>query len=139
MANSDAGKIVKLRNGTVAGVISIAAVVGLAGPGYAAPQPAALKADKCSLHVSIPHPHAGQTEILTVATTAGKTTVRVIIRYRTVSHTWKITTPSTPRTTYRFGVGDPTKNYKVTLAETVIGAPKGYGTGATCSTSFVPD
>lgn len=128
----------KLRNGLVAGVISLSAVVGLAGPVYAATRPAAL-ADKCSLHVNIAHPHAGQTETLTMTSTAAKTTVRVKIRYRTVSHTWTFTTPASTKTTYKFGVGDPTKNYKVTLAGTVITVPKGYATGAACSTSFVPE
>lgn len=138
--------VVKLRNGTVAGVISVSAAVGLAGvvglasPAYAAPQSAAaLRADKCSLRVNIPHPHAGQVETLTVASTAAKTTVRVKIKYKTVSHTWKLTTSATAKTTHRFGVGDPTKNYKVTLAGTVVGVPRGYAAGATCSTSFVPE
>ncbi|HEY6493593.1 MAG TPA: hypothetical protein VIZ43_09990, partial [Trebonia sp.] len=111
-------------------MISVSAIAGLAAPAYAA-QAAAPKVDKCSVHVNIAHPHAGQTETLTVTSTAGKTTVQVKIRYKTVSHTWKFLTPASTKTTYRFGVGDPTKNYKVTLAGTVIGAPKGYKTGAT--------
>jgi hypothetical protein len=113
-------------------------VAGLAGPAYAAAGPASLRADKCSLHVNIPHPVALQTETLTVTTTAPRTTVQVKIHYKTVSHTWRFTTPASTKTTFRFGVGHPTRGFRVTLAGTVIGAPRGYLTGATCSTSFVP-
>ena len=127
-----------IRNALIAGAISVSAVAGLVAPVYGA-QAATLKADKCSVHVNIAHPHAGQTETLTVTSTAGKTTVQVKIKYKTVSHTWKYVTPASTKTTGKFGVGDPTKNYKVTLAGTVTGAPKGYKTGATCATSFVPE
>jgi hypothetical protein len=131
----------KMRNVIIAGGVSLFAAA-LASPAYAAPggtaQAAALKVDKCSLHVSIAHPVARDTETLTVTSTAGKTTVRVKIRYKTVSHTWNIVTAASTKATYRFGVGDPTKYYKVTLAGTVTAVPKGYRTGATCSTSFVP-
>jgi hypothetical protein len=129
---------VLIRNALIAGAISVSAVAGLVAPVYGA-QAATLKADKCSVHVNIAHPHAGQTETLTVTSTAGKTTVQVKIKYKTVSHTWKYVTPASTKTTGKFGVGDPTKNYKVTLAGTVTGAPKGYKTGATCATSFVPE
>jgi len=95
-------------------------------------------ADKCSLHVNVAHPVAGQHETLTVTTTAAKTAVQVKIRYKTVSHTWKFTTGSSKKATYQFGVGHPTPNYKVTLAGKVTAAPKGYEAGATCATSFVP-
>jgi hypothetical protein len=128
---------VRLRNALVAGGIAVSAVAGLAGPVYTA-QAATLKADKCSVHVNIAHPVDGQIETLTVTSTVAKTTVQVKIKYKTVSHTWKFTTPASTKTTYKFGVGDPTANYKVTLAGTVIAAPKGYATGAACSTSFVP-
>ena len=127
----------KLRNALFAGAISFSAVVGLVSPVYSA-QAATLKADKCSVHVNIPHPHAAQKETLTVTSTVAKTTVQVKIQYKTVSHTWKFTTPSSMKTTYQFGVGNPTKNYKVTLVGTVVGVPKGYKTGATCSTYFIP-
>jgi hypothetical protein len=133
---------VKLRNSLITSVISVFAVAGLASPALAAPvaaaAPAALKVDKCSVHVNIAHPVARDTETLTVTSTAGKTTVQVKIRYKTVSHTWKFATPASTKTTYQFNVGHPTVNYKVTLAGTVVGAPRGYRTGATCATSFVP-
>jgi hypothetical protein len=130
---------VKFRNAFVAGAISLSAVGGLAGPVYAAPQSAALRAaDKCSLHVNIAHPVARQYETLTVVSTAAKTTVQVRIRYKTVSHTWKFTTGGNKKAAYRFNVGHPTKNYRVTLSGTVTGAPRGYRAGATCATSFVP-
>jgi len=119
-----------------AGAVSAFAVAGLAAPAHAAPQ--SLKADKCSLHVSVARPRAGQEETLTVATTAGGTAVRVRIRYRTVSHTWKFTTSASARATRKFGVGRPTPGWKVTLAGIVTGAPKGYRTGAACGTSFTP-
>jgi hypothetical protein len=131
------GTAVRPRNVIVAGVISMAAVAGLASPAYTA-QASTLKVDKCSLHVNILHPVDRQTETLTVTSTAPTTTVQVKIRYKTVSHTWKFTTPASTKTTYRFGVGDPTDNYRVTLAGTVTGVPKGYATGSACSTSFVP-
>lgn len=131
----------KMRNVFIAGGISLVAA-GLASPAYAAPgaaaTAAALKVDKCSLHVSIAHPVARDTETLTVTSTAGKTTVQVKIRYKTVGHTWNIVTAASTKATYKFGVGNPTKNYRVTLAGTVTAVPKGYKAGATCSTSFVP-
>jgi hypothetical protein len=132
------GLIMKSRKALVFGVISASVAAGLLAPVYGA-QAATLKTDKCSLHVSIAHPHAGQVETLTVTSTAGKTAVQVKIHYKTVSHTWKYTTGVTPKTTGKFDVGDPTKGYTVKLDGTVTGAPRGYNTGATCSTSFVPE
>lgn len=128
----------KRRNVVAAGVVSACAVAGLLSPVYGA-QAATLKVDKCALHVNIAHPHAGQKETLAVTSTAPKTTVQVKIKYKTVSHTWKFTTPASTKTTYQFGVGRPTKNYRVTLAGTVTAVPRGYKAGATCSTSFVPE
>jgi hypothetical protein len=128
---------VKRRNVIAAGVVSACAVAGLLSPVYGA-QAATLKVDKCAVHVNIAHPHAGQKETLAVTSTAGGTTVQVTIKYKTVTHVWKFKTPASTKTTYQFGVGDPTKNYKVTLAGKVTAVPKGYKAGATCSTSFVP-
>ena len=118
------GTAVRPRNAIVASVISMSAVAGLAGPVYTA-QAATLKVDKCSVHVNIAHPVAGQIETLTVTSTAPKTTVQVKIKYKTVSHIWKFTTPASTKTTYRFGVGDPTKNYRVTLSGTVTAVSEG--------------
>jgi hypothetical protein len=138
---------VKLRNAAGAGIISLFAVAGVASPVYAAqaapaqaaqPQ-TALKVDKCAVHVNIAHPRAGQTETLTVTSTAGKSSVRVKIYYKTVTHTWNFNTPASTKTTFEFGVGRPTRNYRVDLDGTVTVAPRGYKTGATCSTSFVPE
>jgi hypothetical protein len=142
---------VKLRNAVGAGLLSLCAVAGVASPVYAAqaaqpqaaqPQAAqpqaALKVDKCAVHVNIPHPKAGQTETLTVTSTAGKSSVQVKIFYKTVTHTWNFNTPASTKTTFKFGVGRPTKNYRVNLDGKVTVAPKGYKTGATCTTSFVP-
>ena len=50
-----------------------------------------------------------------------------------------VSAPASTKTTYQFGVGNPTKNYRVTLAGTVTAVPRGYKAGATCSTSFVPE
>ncbi len=133
------GSKLKIKNVVVAGALSLGVAAGLASPAYAAPRPAALKTDKCAVHVNIAHPRAGQTETLTVTSTTGKTTVQVKIYYKTVSHTWNIKTPATPKATYSFGVGRPTKGYTVKLNGKVTAAPKGYKTGATCSTSFVPE
>jgi hypothetical protein len=130
---------VKLRNAVIAGFISVSAVGGLVGPAHAAARPAtAAKADKCSVHVNLPRPVALQTETLTVTSTAAETTVQVTIKYKTVTHVWKFKTPKSTKTTDKFGVGHPTPAYRVTISGKVIGAPAGYGTGATCSTSFVP-
>jgi hypothetical protein len=122
--------------------LSLLAVAGLASQAYAAPaaaaHPATAKADKCSVQVNIAHPVARDYETLTVTSTAGQTTVRVKIKYKTVSHTWTFKTPASKKTSYRFNVGHPTVGYRVTLAGTVTVAPKGYKSGATCSTSFVP-
>jgi len=135
---------VKLINAIGAGVVSLLAAAGLAAPAYAAPQapqapPAALKADGCAVHVNIPHPHAGQTETLAVTSKVGQTTVQVTIHYKTVTHVWKFTTPASTKTTFTFGVGRPTRNYRVNLNGKVTGAPRGYQAGATCATSFVPE
>ena len=132
----------KMRNLLISGGISLVAAAALAGPAYAAPgtatHTAALRADKCSLRVNIAHPVARDRETLTVASTAGKSLVAVHIRYKTVSHTWNIRTAANGKAYYGFGVGRPTKYYRVTLNGTVLVAPRGYRTGATCSTSFVP-
>ena len=128
----------ELRNALTAGAISVAAVAGLVSPVYGA-QAATLKVDNCAVHVNIAHPHAGQTETLTVTSTAPRTTVQVKIYYKTVSHTWKFTTPASTKTTYKFGVGRPTKGYTVKLNGAVTGVPAGYKAGATCSTSFLPE
>ena len=128
----------KLRNAVIAGVISVSAVGGLVGPAHAAARPATAKADKCSVHVNIAHPVALQTETLTITSTAAETTAQVTIKYKTVTHVWKFKTPKSTKTTEKFGVGHPTIGYRVTISGKVIGAPAGYATGATCSTSFVP-
>jgi hypothetical protein len=129
----------KLKNAMAAGLISVSAVAGLVSPAYAAARPAAAKVDKCSVHVNIVHPHAGQKETLTVTSTAAGTTVQVTIKYKTVTHVWKFKTPKSTKTTFQFGVGNPTKNWKVTLAGKVTAVPAGYKTGSTCATSFVPE
>jgi hypothetical protein len=128
----------KIKSAMAAGLISVSAVAGLVSPAYAAARPAAAKVDKCSVHVNIAHPHAGQTETLTVTSTAAATTVQVTIKYKTVTHVWKFKTPKSTKTTYKFGVGRPTKGYKVNLTGKVTAVPAGYKTGATCATSFVP-
>jgi hypothetical protein len=128
----------RLRNAVGAGVIAVSAVAGLVSPVYAA-QAATLKVDGCSVHVNIAHPHAGQRETLAVTSTVAGTSVQVTIKYKTVTHVWKFKTPKSTKATYQFGVGDPTRNYKVTLAGKVTAVPKGYKTGAACSTSFVPE
>ena len=127
----------KLRNAIVAGIISVSAAAGLASPAYTA-QAATLKVDKCSGHVNIPHPHAAQKETLTVTSTVAGTTVQGTIKDKTVTHVWKFKTPKSTKTTFQFGVGNPTKNFKVNLTGKVTGVPGGYKTGATCATSFVP-
>lgn len=126
----------KLGTAALAAVISLTAAAALGGPASAASQ--APRADRCSLHVSIPHPHARQTEKLTAVTTAGGTTVRVRIAYKTVSHVWRLKTSASRRAAHSFGVGRPTKGYEVTLKGTVTAAPRGYRTGAACATSFTP-
>jgi len=130
---------VKLKSALVAVPAGLIVIAGLTSPAYAAPRAAdALKVDKCSLHVNIPHPTAGQRETLTAITTVGKTTVVVKIKYKTVSHNWTLKTAANKKATHAFGVGRPTPNYKVTLSGKVTAVPKGYKTGATCATSFVP-
>ena len=127
-------------NALIAGGVVVSATAGLAGPALAAPVAAATaKTDKCSVHVNIAHPVARDYETLTVTSTAGQTTVRVKIKYKTVTHIWTFKTPASTRTSYRFNVGHPTPYYRVTLSGAVTGAPRGYKTGATCSTSFVPN
>jgi hypothetical protein len=124
----------KLRWAAVVAAMSLASIAGASVPAHAATP----KRDGCSLSVSIAHPHARQYETLTVKSTAAKTRVQVKIRYKTVSHTWDFTTSSNRQMTYRFNVGHPTENYRVTPSGKVASVPKGYQAGATCSTSFVP-
>ena len=114
--------------------MSLASVGGASIPAHAA----TVKRDGCSLGVSIAHPHARQYETLTVKSTVAGTRVQVKIRYKTVSHTWDFTTSSSRQVTYRFDVGHPTEDYRVTLSGKVTSAPEGYQHGAACSTSFVP-
>ena len=114
--------------------MSLASIAGASVPAHAATP----RRDGCSLSVSIAHPHARQYETLTVKSTVARTRVQVKIRYKTVSHTWDFTTSSHRQATYRFNVGHPTKDYRVTLSGTVTSVPKGYQPGATCGTSFVP-
>jgi len=118
----------------VVAAMSLASVAGAGIPAHAA----TVKRDGCSLGVSIAHPHARQYETLTVKSTVARTRVQVRIRYKTVSHTWDFTTSSNREVTYRFNVGHPTENYRVTLSGRVTSVPAGYQAGATCSTSFVP-
>jgi hypothetical protein len=124
----------KLRWAAVVAAMSLASVAGASVPAHAATP----KRDGCSLSVSIAHPHARQYETLTVKSTVARTRVHVRIRYKTVSHTWDFTTSSNRQVTYRFDVGHPTVDYRVTLSGTVTSVPNGYKPGATCSTSFVP-
>jgi hypothetical protein len=35
--------------------------------------------------------------------------VQVTIKYKTVTHVWKFKTPKGTKTTFQFGVGNPTK------------------------------
>jgi hypothetical protein len=98
----------------------------------------ALRPDRCSMAVSIAHPHAGQYETLTVKTTAPRTTVQVRIQYKSTSHVWSIVTGSTGSGTHRFDVGRPKPGFPVRISGTVQSAPRGYATGATCSASFIP-
>jgi hypothetical protein len=123
-----------LRSVALVAAISLASIAGASIPAHAA----TLMRDGCSLGVSIAHPHASQYETLTVKSTVARTRVQVKIKYKTVSHTWDFTTASNRQATYRFSVGHPTRNYRVTLSGVVINAPKGYQAEATCSTSFVP-
>ena len=124
----------KLRWAAVVAAMSLASVAGAAIPAHAA----TAKRDGCSLGVSIAHPHARQYETLTVKSTVARTRVRVTIRYKTVAHTWDFTTSGNRQATYRFNVGHPTEDYRVTLSGRVTSVPKGYQPGATCGTSFVP-
>ena len=124
----------KLRCAALVAAMSLASIAGASIPAHAA----TLKRDGCSLGVSIAHPHASQYETLTVKSTVARTRVQVKIKYKTVSHIWDFTTASNRQSTYRFNVGHPTRNYRVTLSGEVINAPKGYQVKAACSTSFVP-
>jgi hypothetical protein len=114
-----------------AGAIAVGAMGGTA-------HASTLRPDRCSMGVSIAHPHAGQYETLTVKTTAPRTGVQVRIQYKTTSHVWSILTGSAGRATHRFDVGRPTHGFPVRISGTVQSAPRGYATGATCGTSFIP-
>ena len=128
----------KIINAVACGAISLVSVAGLASPALAAPAPAAAKTDKCSVHVNIAHPVAGDEETLTITSTTADTAVKVVIKYKTVSHTWRFNTGAAKKTAHEFGVGRPTVGYKVVLSGSVVEAPAGYKHG-TCTTDFVPE
>jgi hypothetical protein len=127
---------VRFRHALVPAAVALTAAATLASPAYAA-SPAAAPTDKCSLHVNIPHPVAGDEETLKVTSTTANTVVKVVIQYKTVSHTWRFSTGPGKQAAFPFGVGRPTKGWKVTLSGTVVEAPGGYKHG-TCQTDFVP-
>ena len=122
---SPKGIAVKFRHALVPGAIALTAAAALASPAYAAP-PAAVPVDKCSLHVNIPHPVAGDEETLKVTSTTANTVVKVVIQYKTVSHTWRFNTGTGKQAAFPFGVGRPTKGWKVTLSGHRREAPAGY-------------
>lgn len=126
----------KLRHALVPGAIALTAAAALASPAYAA-TPAAAPTDKCSLHVNILHPVAGDVETLKVTSTTANTVVKVVIEYKTVTHNWRFNTGTAKKTAFPFGVGRPTKKFEVDLSGSVVEAPAGYKHG-TCTTDFVP-
>ena len=91
------------------------------------------KHDGCSLSVSHPRPRPGDQETLTVQTDAGRSVVQVSYRG---GRGWTLVTGRNGLAFGSFNVGNVPRHRTVTLVGEVVGAPRGYRTGATCYTSF---
>ena len=127
----------KLRNAIGAGLVSVSAVAGLVSPAYAA-QAATLKVDKCAVHANIAHPHAGRRdaggdEHCGRDDRAGNDQVQD-------GHArLEVQDPQEHEDHVPVRRREPDQELQGDLAGKVTVVPKGYKTGSTCSTSFVPE
>lgn len=124
-------------------ILSSAAVAAVAtiGGGVLAAVPAqasVLKADACSLSAGASHPKDYTYENVYVHTSAGYTHVRLTFHYKTTTPAVTVETGRRGYDTYSRYISGATPGYRVSVTGKVTAAPKGYRTGATCSTSFTP-
>jgi hypothetical protein len=101
-------------------------------------QASALRADACSLSVGASHPRDYTHENVYVHTSVGYTHVRLTFHYKTTTPSVTIETGTRGYDTYSRYISGATPGYRVIVSGKVTAAPRGYMTGATCSTSFTP-
>ena len=122
-------------------ILVSAAVSATVGSGVLAAVPAqasALKTDGCSLSVGASHPRDYTHENVYVRTGRGYTHVKLTFRYKTTTPSVTAETGTRGYTTYSRYISGATPGYRVSVTGKVTAAPKGYKTGAACSTSFTP-
>jgi hypothetical protein len=122
-------------------ILASAATAVTLGGGVLAAVPAqasALKPDACSLSVGASHPKDYTHEKIYVHTSRGYTHVRLTFHYKTTTPTVTIDTGARGNDTYSRYISGATPGYRVRVSGKVTAVPKGYKTGATCSTSFTP-
>jgi hypothetical protein len=104
-------------------ILASAAAAATIGGGVLAAVPAqasALKADACSLSVGASHPKD------------------YTFHYKTTTPSVTVETGTRGSDTYSRYISGATPGYRVSVSGKVTAVPKGYKTGATCSTSFTP-
>jgi hypothetical protein len=122
-------------------ILASAAAAATIGGGVLATVPAqasALKADACSLSVGASHPKDYTHENVYAHTSRGYTHIRLTFHYRTTTPAVTVETGTRGYDTYSRYISGATPGYRVSVSGKVTAAPKGYKTGATCSTSFTP-
>ena len=97
-----------------------------------------LKADACALSVGASHPKDYTYEHVYVHTSAGYTHVKLTFHYKTTTPSVTVETGRRGYDTYSRYISGATPGYRVSVTGKVTAAPRGYATGATCSTSFTP-
>jgi hypothetical protein len=123
-------------------ILAGAAAATTIGGGVLAAVPAqasALKPDACSLSVGASHPKDYTHEKIYVHTSRGYTHVRLTFHYKTTTPSVTIDTGAGGNDTYSRYISGATPGYRVRVSGQVTAVPKGYKTGATCSTSFTPE
>ncbi|HVT66336.1 MAG TPA: hypothetical protein VHF26_01210 [Trebonia sp.] len=122
-------------------ILAGAAAAATIGAGVLAAAPAqasAPKADACSLSVGASHPKDYTHENVYVRTSGGYTHVKLTFHYKTTTPSVTVETSTRGYDTYSRYISGATPGYRVNVSGKVTAAPKGYKTGATCSTSFTP-
>ena len=122
-------------------ILASGAAAAAIGGGVLAAVPAqasALKSDGCALSVGASHPKDYTYENVYVRTSAAYTHVRLTFHYKTTTPGVTVETGAGRSDTYSRYISGATPGYRVSVSGKVTAVPKGYKTGATCSTSFTP-
>jgi hypothetical protein len=128
-----------LASAAAAAVAATAAATIGGGVLAAAPaQASTLKADACSIWVGVSHPKDYTHEVIYMRTGRGYTHVKLTFHYRTTTPSVTVETGARGNEAYSRYISGATPGYRVNVNGKVTAAPKGYRTGATCSTSFIP-